>query len=97
MGPSVQHHVDLRRQSKAADRRPHADAASGARIGLNCYHAIRSLRRPVRKLVAPDPALITHMETPYVALGTDWRSLADSTQQWAVRRRLTSTADRPFC
>jgi hypothetical protein len=55
----------------------------GARIGLNCFQAVRTLRRPVRKLVGPDPALITHMETPYVALGTDWRSVAESTQQWA--------------
>jgi hypothetical protein len=54
----------------------------GARIGLNCYQAARMVRRPRRKLVAPDPALITHMEVPYVALGTDWRSVAASTQQW---------------
>jgi hypothetical protein len=53
-----------------------------ARIGLNCYQAVRTLRRPERKLVAPDPALITHMEVPFVAQGTDWQSVAASTQQW---------------
>ena len=53
-----------------------------ARIGLNCYQAVRSLQRSNRKLVSPDPALITHLEVPYVAQGTDWRSVAASTQQW---------------
>ena len=55
----------------------------GVRIGLDLYHAVRASQRSNRRnLVASDPALITHLEPPYLALGTDWQSVAASTQQW---------------
>jgi hypothetical protein len=54
----------------------------GARACLNIYQITRFRQRFGRKLVAADPALITHLETSYLALGTDWRSVAMSTQQW---------------
>ncbi|MGD0103345.1 MAG: hypothetical protein ABSC06_04830 [Rhodopila sp.] len=61
----------------------HRTGIFGARIGLNLYQAVRSRKQSSRRtLVAPDPALITHLETKYLALGTDWRSFARSTQQW---------------
>ena len=53
-----------------------------ARIGLNLYQAARAKYANRRRFVAADPALITHLETLYLAQGTDWRSVAASTQQW---------------
>jgi hypothetical protein len=68
--------------SKGAKNWLHRTSILGARMGLNFYQAARSLRRSSRRLlVAADPALITHLETLHLALGTDWRSVALSTQQ----------------
>jgi hypothetical protein len=53
-------------------------------VGLKGYQAARALTGyRGRLLIAPDPALITHLETAYLALGTDWTSVAESTRQWA--------------
>ena len=50
---------------------------------LNFYQVARALKRSNRRhLVAADPALITHLETSYLARGTDWRSVAARTKQW---------------
>lgn len=56
---------------------PHRTAICGVRMGLNLYNAMRALN-PSRQrvLVAPDPALITHMETEHMAVGTDWEAFA---------------------
>ncbi len=55
----------------------------GVRSGLNAYQAIRIMGRAERRLlVASDPALITHLESAYMALGTDWTSVAAETRSW---------------
>jgi hypothetical protein len=56
-----------------------------ARMLLNSYQAARPRRRSSRRiLVAPDPPLITHVETSFLALGTNWRSVAEDAQQRMV-------------
>ncbi len=53
------------------------------RMALNVYQAARSRRPSARRvLVSADPALITHLETEYMAAGTDWRAVADETRAW---------------
>jgi hypothetical protein len=37
-------------------------------------------------LVAPRPALATHLELPYIAPGTDWDTEAEATTKWARAR-----------
>ena len=60
-----------------------------ARVGLDVYHAARLVRRSSRRLVvAADPALITHLETEFMALGTDWRTAAVNTQHGMEAKRL---------
>ncbi len=39
-----------------------------------------------RMLVAPHPALATHVELPYLAGGTDWEQVARETDEWAAHR-----------
>jgi hypothetical protein len=59
-------------------------ATFAGRMGMNVYKAARAVKKPARRaLLAADPALITHLETDFLARGTDWRSIAISTQQWA--------------
>jgi hypothetical protein len=59
-------------------------AICSARLGLNSVQLARILRRSRKKLlIAPSPALITHLETLYLATGTDWGAVAESTQKWA--------------
>jgi hypothetical protein len=54
-----------------------------ARMGLNFYQLVRAPQESKRRcLMAADPALITHVETPFLAQGTDWQSFAASIQQW---------------
>jgi hypothetical protein len=59
---------------------PQRAAICGARAALNLYGLMRALK-PSRQriLVAPEPALITHMETEHMAVGTDWRAVAART------------------
>jgi hypothetical protein len=56
-------------------------ALAGARIAVDAYHLWR--RGPKRLLVAPEPALITHLEAAYLALGTDWSAIARDCDRWA--------------
>jgi hypothetical protein len=42
-------------------------------------------RRSGRLLVAPRPALVTHMETAVMAVGTDWAAEHEAAQRWAAR------------
>ncbi|WP_419759111.1 hypothetical protein [Acidisoma sp.] len=56
---------------------PHRAAICGARMGLNLYNLGRAMNPSRHRiLVAPEPALITHMETEHMALGTDWEAFA---------------------
>jgi hypothetical protein len=52
-------------------------AIFATRLGLNVYNVMR-LMKPSRHriLVAPEPALITHLETEHMAVGTDWTEIA---------------------
>ena len=59
---------------------PHRAAVLVARLGLNVYQAAR--RATPVQLVAADPSLATHLETQYLAQGTDWRAAAEDTQSW---------------
>lgn len=62
----------------------HNVGAIMARAALNGYPYLRILSGiRNRLLVAPDPALITHMENAYLASGTDWRGFAQDMQDWA--------------
>jgi hypothetical protein len=52
-------------------------AIFGLRIGLNLYSLMRVLKPSRHRiLVAPEPALITHLETAQLAVGTDWDAVA---------------------
>jgi hypothetical protein len=52
-------------------------AICGVRIGLDLY-SLMFVLKPSRHriLVAPEPALITHLETEHLAVGTDWTAVA---------------------
>jgi hypothetical protein len=64
-------------------------AISAIRIGLHGYQAARALAgRSGRLFVAPDPALATHLESAYLAVGTDWSALAEHTARWGTERSL---------
>jgi len=68
-------------------------AVSAARLGLNGYQAARArLGVPGRLLIAPDPALVTHLESEFMALGTDWTAVARSTRTWYDARELVRSA-----
>ena len=48
-----------------------------ARMGLDLYQLRRALTASKHRiLVAPEPALITHLETEHLAVGTDWQDVA---------------------
>ncbi len=50
---------------------------SAARMGLNVYNLMRVMKPSRHRiLVAPEPALITHLETEHLAVGTDWEAVA---------------------
>lgn len=58
-----------------------------ARLAVNGYPIMRSLAGVrERLLVAPDPALITHLEIAYLASGSDWQAFAYDMQSWAEAR-----------
>jgi len=59
-------------------------AASLVRAGFNVYAAARSMKRSPRFLVASDPALITHLESAFLADGVDWAAVAADTQLWVA-------------
>ena len=65
----------------------------GRRAWLNVYSAFR-MRRGARAriLVAPDPALITHLETASMAAGTDWSVVAQQTREWISHQQQSSAA-----
>ena len=59
--------------------------AFAVRAGLNVYQTLRNAglaRR--RRLVTADPPLITHLETAYMAVGSDWEALARNTQKLTI-------------
>jgi len=63
--------------------RLHRFGVLGSRLSLNFYHAgSQVLRKDRRTLVACDPPLITHLETAFLAKGTDWSQEAQDTSQW---------------
>lgn len=73
------------RAEQGAVRRLRRVGVSSLRLALNAYQAARRLAgRPTRTLVAPEPALITHLETDHLAVGTDWGALARETVAWAA-------------
>jgi hypothetical protein len=54
-----------------------------ARAGLDVYQVVRARAgSPRRLLVAPDPALATHLATGHMSLGTDWSRVAEDTALW---------------
>jgi hypothetical protein len=56
-------------------------------IALNGYQVARAWTGPGnRLLVAPETALITHLESAFLAEGTDWQSVAKDTRQWTTTR-----------
>jgi hypothetical protein len=63
---------------------PRRMAICGARAGMDLVQIARNVGRSRKRvLIAPNPALITHLETKYLATGTDWRAVAQSTKDWA--------------
>ena len=71
---SLLHALLAKDTSKGFTRRA---AICSVRMGLNLYNVMRALK-PSRQriLVAPEPALITHLETEHMAVGTDWKAVA---------------------
>jgi hypothetical protein len=52
-------------------------AICGVRMALNAYSMMRVLKPSRHRiLVAPEPALISHLETEHMAVGTNWEALA---------------------
>ena len=69
--------VKLLLDRRVAGGLPRRAAICAVRIGLNLYSLKRILKLSShRMLVAADPALITHMETEHMAVGTDWEAVA---------------------
>jgi len=65
-------------------RRVRRAGVSVVRLALNGYQmARRWLGRPTRLMEAPDPVLISHLESAELSLGTDWEALAGETLRWA--------------
>ncbi|CAN5175526.1 hypothetical protein BH10PSE17_BH10PSE17_05690 [soil metagenome] len=63
-------------------------AAMAVRAGMNVYPPLRALTGVHnRVLVAPDPALSTHLETAYLSTGTDWSAFAADMQTWLGGRK----------
>jgi hypothetical protein len=62
----------------------HRARRAGGRAWVNAI-AWRRAFRP-RLLVAPHPALATHVELPYLATGTDWEHVVRETAEWAAQR-----------
>jgi hypothetical protein len=54
------------------------------RAAFNVWSYCRAGRG--RLLFAADPALATHLESGYLALGTDWQAVAEDTAAWAAAR-----------
>lgn len=61
-------------------RRARFGVIASVRAGLNLWQIGR--RRPRRLLVTADPALVTHLESGCLALGTDWERLAADCAAW---------------
>lgn len=62
-------------------------AVGAVRVALSAYQAARGIvGQSGRLFVAPDPALATHLETKYMALGTDWDAVAQDTLHWGRER-----------
>ena len=58
---------------------------AAVRIALSGYQAARRMAGQRGHLfVAPDPALVTHLEAAYLAQGTDWEAVAADTKRWAT-------------
>ena len=56
---------------------PRRAAICFVRVGLNIYSLMRILKPSRHRiLVAAEPALITHLETEHMAVGTDWDAVA---------------------
>ena len=77
------------RQAEGVKEWTRRAAVSAARLGLNGYQiARRRAGLGGKQLIAPDPALATHMETAYLALGTDWSAIAERTTRWGEEQGL---------
>jgi hypothetical protein len=80
-------------QQPTLPRRVRGAVISGVRTGLSAWQAARTATgRDTKVLVAPDPALATHLETEHLALGTDWAKVADEAIDWAAGRGLVRVA-----
>lgn len=62
-------------------RRARFIVIASIRAGLNLWQMVR--RGPRRELVAVEPALVTHMETGWIAPGTDWTAVAAGSAAWS--------------
>ncbi|HKU38197.1 MAG TPA: hypothetical protein VJR89_08620, partial [Polyangiales bacterium] len=68
-------------------RRARGGAITAVRLAVSAWQLARTRTgaRP-RLLVAPEPALATHLESAYLAVGTDWNAVARETAAWAETR-----------
>ncbi|HKP60550.1 MAG TPA: hypothetical protein VJV78_27675 [Polyangiales bacterium] len=80
-------------QQPALSRVARGAVIGAIRGGLNAWQAARTAAGyRSRTLIAPDPALATHLETEHLALGTDWAKVADDAAAWASGRGLAPIA-----
>ncbi|HEY2736693.1 MAG TPA: hypothetical protein VGI70_21985 [Polyangiales bacterium] len=63
-------------------------AISAARIAVDAWQLTH--RGPKRLLVASEPSLCTHLELPYLALGSDWDALAHACERWSLEAGFTA-------
>ncbi|HEX4353859.1 MAG TPA: hypothetical protein VHZ95_13110, partial [Polyangiales bacterium] len=61
-------------------RRLRGIAVAGVRAGVDAFQIAR--RGPHRLLIAPEPALATHLEADHLAIGTDWTEIAREVTRW---------------
>lgn len=61
--------------------------AAPIKAAVNCWSLLRT--DTGHQLWAADPALITHMESGTLGIGTDWRAVARSSAAWANDRGLS--------
>jgi len=59
------------------------------KTAFNAWSYARAKRG--RLLFAADPALVTHLESGHLALGTDWPAVAQDCATWAAERRIPLT------
>jgi hypothetical protein len=72
-----------------AGRRPSASPARRAKVTIwRAWLTAQALarRRSRRLLIAPRPALSTHLETALIALGTDWADECEAALRWRAEQ-----------